>query len=289
MKKIIALLLTLSLGLALVACGEKKNEGQNSKKESKTEEQKSEDKNGEDKIIKIGATPKPHAEILEKVKPILEKAGYELQIIEFDDYILPNTALEEGEIDANYFQHTTYMNNFNQTNGTHMVAAAKIHYEPLAVYGGKIKSLDELREGAQIAIPNDDTNGGRAILLLSDLNLITLKENAGLKPTEDDIIDNPKKLKFIPTEARLIPTVLSDVELGIINGNYAIDAGIVISDALAKESTGSIAEEAYANIVAVKEGNENSEKIKALIAAISSDEISAFINETYGGAVKPLF
>lgn len=307
MKKTLTLLLALVLIFALAACDkkeekpaddkakeEKKTEeqkeesGEESKEEGRTEEKKEEDKS-EDGLIKVGATPKPHAEILEIAKPLLEKAGYELKIVEFDDYVLPNTSLEEGEIDANFFQHTTYMNNFNANNGTHMVEAAKIHYEPFAIYSSKLKSLDELADGAQVAIPNDDTNGGRAVLLLAENKLITLKDGVGLEPTEADIVDNPKNIKLVATEARLLPTVLQDVDAAIINGNYAIDAGLKVSEALAVENADGTAGTAYVNIISIKEGNENSGKIKALVEAMTSKEVKDFIEATYGGAVKPVF
>lgn len=311
MKKTLTILLALVLIFALAACGSKedKSSGEGGTKEetkteeakteeTQTEEKKEEAKDGaetkeepspEDRMIKVGATPKPHAEILEQAKKAVEEAGYELQIIEFDDYVLPNTALEEGELDANFFQHITYMNNFNETNGTHLVEAAKIHYEPFAIYSEKIKSLEELKEGAQVAIPNDDTNSGRALLLLAENKLIRLKEGVGLKPSEADIVDNPKNIKLVATEARLLPTVLQDVELAIINGNYAIDAGLKVSEALAIENAEGTAGQAYVNIISVKEGSENSAKIKALVEALTTAEVKGFIEETYGGAVKAVF
>lgn len=305
MKKTLSILLALVLVFALAACDKKeeKNSGEDKGKEgSQTEEQKATENEAKDegkseeaesgskdKTIKVGATPKPHAEILEIAKPLLEAEGYKLDIVEFDDYVLPNTALEEGEIDANFFQHTTYMNNFNANNGTHMVEAVKVHYEPFAIYSDKIKSLDELKDGAQVGIPNDDTNGGRALLLLAENKLITLKEGVGLEPTEADITENPKNIKIVATEARLLPTVLQDVDIAIINGNYAIDAGLKVEEALAVENAEGIAGTAYVNIISIKEGNENSEKIKALVKAITSEEVRSFIEATYGGAVKAVF
>ena len=266
-KRLIALTLAVLLVLALGACSGK----------------------ADSKTIKVGATPAPHAEILEVAKEILAKEGYTLEIKEFDDYIMPNTAVEEGELDANYFQHITYMNGFNADNGTHLVSAAAIHYEPFGLYAGKTDSLDALADGAQIAIPNDATNGGRALLLLQEQGLITLAEDSGLEPTVQDIVDNPKNLEIVELEARLLPTTLQDVDMAVINGNYAIDAGLKIADALAVESTDGVAAEAYANVVAVKEGNENSEAVKALVKALESEEVRTFIEETYQGAVMPLF
>ena len=266
-KRLIALTLALLLVLALAACAGKEDA----------------------KTIKVGATTAPHAEILEVTKDLLAKEGYTLEIVEFDDYIMPNTAVEEGELDANYFQHITYMNTFNADNGTHLVSAAAIHYEPFGLYAGKTASLDALADGAQIAIPNDATNGGRALLLLQEQGLITLAEDSGLEPTVQDIVDNPKNLEIVELEARLLPTTLEDVDMAVINGNYAIDAKLKIADALAVEANDGTAAEAYANVVAVKEGNENSEAIQALVKALESEEVRAFIEETYAGAVMPLF
>ncbi len=267
MKKIIAIVLVLTLVLALSACGAKTD----------------------DKTIKIGATPAPHAEILEVVKEILAEEGYTLEIVEFDDYIIPNTSLEEGQLDANYFQHITYMNDFNERNNTHLVSAAGIHYEPFGLYAGKTASIEELPDGAQIAVPNDATNEARALLLLEQAGLITLKEGVGINATKDDIVENPKNIEIYETKAELVSTVLQDVDMAVINGNYAIGAGLKIADALAVEAADGAAAEAYVNVVAVKEGSENSAKIQALIKALQSEKVKAFIEETYTGAVVPLF
>ncbi len=241
------------------------------------------------KVITVGATPAPHAEILEVAKEVLAEEGYTLDIVEFDDYIMPNDAVEEGELDANYFQHITYMNQFNADNGYHLVSVGSIHYEPFGIYAGKTASLEELADGAQVAIPNDATNGGRALLLLEQEGLIILKEGAGITATVNDIVDNPKNLEIVELEARLLPDSLKDVDLAVINGNYAIDAGLKIADALAIESAEGEAATAYANVLTVKEGNEESEGVQALLAALESDEVKAFIEETYDGAVVPLF
>ena len=220
---------------------------------------------------------------------MLAEQGYTLDIVEFDDYIMPNDAVEEGELDANYFQHITYMNQFNEDNGYHLVSVGSIHYEPFGLYAGKTASIEELADGAQVAIPNDATNGGRALLLLEQEGLITLKEGAGITATVTDIVDNPKNLEIVELEARLLPDSLKDVDLAVINGNYAIDAGLKISDALAIESAEGEAATAYANVLTVKEGHENDEGIQALLAALESDEVKTFIEETYDGAVVPLF
>ena len=265
-RKLIVLALALALLLSLAACG-----------------------GGDGKTITVGATPAPHAEILEVAKEVLAEEGYTLEIKEYDDYIMPNTAVEEEELDANYFQHITYLNDFNESNGTHLVSVGSIHYEPFGIYAGKTASLDALADGAQIAIPNDATNGGRALLLLAQEGLITLEEGAGITATVDDIVENPHSFEIVELEARLLPTTLQDVDVAVINGNYAIDAGLNIADALAIESAEGEAATAYANVLVVKEGHENDEGIQALLAALESDEVKAFIDETYDGAVVPLF
>ena len=267
-KKILALTLACAATLSLLAgCGGKKD----------------------DKTVVVGASPTPHAGILEVAKEIMAEEGYTLEIKSFNDYIMPNEAVEDGSIDANYFQHITYMNDFNASNGTHLVSVAEIHYEPFGLYAGKTASIDALPDGAQIAVPNDATNEARALLLLEQEGLITLNKDAGINATILDIVDNPKNLEIVELEARLLPTTLQDVDMAVINGNYAIDAGLKIADALAVESTDGVAAEAYANVVAVKEGNENSEAVKALVKALESEEVRTFIEETYQGAVMPLF
>ena len=267
-RRLTVLALALCLLLSLAACGGNDADG---------------------KVITVGATPAPHAEILEVAKEVLAEQGYTLEITEFDDYIMPNEAVEDGELDANYFQHITYMNQFNADNGYHLVSVGSIHYEPFGIYAGKSASLDDLPEGAQIAIPNDATNGGRALLLLDQEGLIVLEEDAGITATVNDIADNPHNYEIVELEARLLPTTLQDVDIAVINGNYAIDAGLNIADALAIESAEGEAATAYANVLTVKEGHENDEGIQALLAALESDEVRTFIEETYAGAVVPLF
>ena len=239
--------------------------------------------------IKVGASPAPHAEILEVAQKILEKDGYTLEIVEFDDYITPNTSLEDGSLDANYFQHITYMNDFNTEYGTHMVSAAGIHYEPFGLYAGKVSAIADLQDGAQIAVPNDGTNEARALLLLEQEGLIKLKEGVGLSATKDDIAENPHDFDIVEMEARLLPTTLQDMDMAVINGNYALDAGLKVSDAVAVEAADGTAAEAYVNVLAVKEGNESSDGIKALVKALQSEEVKTFIEESYDGAVVPLF
>lgn len=239
--------------------------------------------------IKVGATPAPHAEILEVAKKILADQGITLEIVEFNDYILPNTAVEDGSLVANYFQHITYMNDFNTNDGTHLVSAAEIHYEPFGLYAGKTTAVADLKDGAQVAVPNDATNEARALLLLQQEGLITLKEGAGLNATKADIAENPKNLDIVELEASQLPVRLADVDLAVINGNYAIDAGLKVTDALAIESAEGDAATAYVNVLTVKEGMESDPAILALIAALKSDEVKSYIETTYNGAVVPMF
>ncbi len=267
MKKIIAIVLALTLALSLAACGGK----------------------ADDKTIKVGATPAPHAEILEIIKETLAKDGWTLEIVEFDDYVLPNTALSEGQLDANYFQHITYMNNFNVEYSIEMVSAAGIHYEPFGLYAGKVASIDALADGAQIAVPNDATNEARALLLLEQVGLIKLAEGVGINATKADILENPKNIEIVEMKAELLTTTLQDVDMAVINGNYAIGAGLKVAEALAVESADGAAADAYQNVITVMKGHENDEKIQALIKALKSDAVKAFIEETYAGAVVPLF
>lgn len=244
---------------------------------------------GELQKIVVGASPAPHAEILKAANDVLKEKGYELEIKEYVDYIQPNLALESGDLDANYFQHLPYLESFNKENGTNLVSAGAIHYEPFGVYAGKTTSLDELQDGATIAVPNDTTNEARALLLLEAQGLIKLKEDAGLTATKNDIVENPKNLQLYEVEAAQLPRVIGDVDVAVINGNYAIEAGYKVSDALAVEASDSLAATTYGNVVAVRAGEENDPAIQALIEALTSDEVKAFIEGTYDGAVVPLF
>ena len=244
---------------------------------------------GETVTLRIGGTPAPHVEILEQVVPILAEQGITLEITTMNDYNTPNDAVEDGSLDANYFQHITYMNEYNVSHGTHLVSVGEIHYEPFGLYAGKTASVDALQEGAQIAVPNDATNEARALLLLEQEGLITLAENAGITATVLDIVDNPLNLEIVELEAAQLPVRLPDVDMAVINGNYAIDAGLNVADALAIEDADGEAAAAYVNVVAVKEGNENNEAILALVEALKSDEISSWMEETYQGAVVPMF
>lgn len=241
----------------------------------------------DDKTIKVGACVTPHAEILNSVKDKLAEEGWDLEVVEYNDYVLPNTALEDGELDANYFQHKPYLDDFNEENGTHIVGVANVHFEPMAIYAGKTASLDDVADGASVAVPNDTTNEARALLLLEAQGLISLNEDAGVQATVLDITDNPYHLEIKELEAAQVAKSIQDVDFAVINGNYAIEAGL--TDPLAVEASDSLAAETYANLIAVKEGNEDSEKTKALVDAVLSDYVRDYINENYEGAVVPVF
>ena len=239
--------------------------------------------------VKVGASVTPHAEILNAVKDELKAAGFDLEVVEFTDYVLPNTALEQGDLDANYFQHTPYLENFNEENGTHLVSVGKIHYEPFGIYAGKTSDLSAIPEGGSIAIPNDGTNEARALLLLEAQGLIKLKEGITFTATVLDIAENPKNLSIKEIEAAQLARSLQDVDAAVINGNYAIQAGLKVKDALAIEDKDSIAADTYANVLVVKEGHENDEATKALLAALQSDTAKKFMEEKYEGAVIAAF
>lgn len=276
MKK--GLLKVVSLGLAavlscglLVGCGGNDSAG------------------ADDKNIKIGASPSPHAEILAQVEAAVEAQGYTLEIIEYNDYVIPNTAVEQGELDANFFQHKPYLDDFNVNNGTNIVSVAAIHFEPLGIYSSSVEEVSEIGEGALIGVPNDATNEARALLLLEANGLITLKEGAGVSATINDIESNPLNLEIKEIEAAQLPLSLLDLDAAVINGNYAISGGLKVSDAIAVEESTSIAADTYANIIAVKAGNEECEKVQVLINALKSEEVKSYIESTYAGAVVPVF
>lgn len=243
-----------------------------------------------DKTIVVGASPSPHAEILAQVKDALAKEGYTLEVKEYTDYVQPNVALAAGDLDANYFQHQPYLDQYNKENGTNLVSAGTIHYEPFGIYAGKTKSLDSLADGASVGVPNDATNEARALLLLEAQGLIKLKDGAGINATKNDIAENPKNLNITEIEAAQFPRSLQDLDIAVINGNYAIDAKLSVKkDALATEDAKSLGAKTYGNIIAVRSGDEKSDKIKALIAALETDTVRDYINNTFDGAVVPLF
>ncbi len=292
--KLFAPALALTLSLSLAACGGTSPASSAAPASSEAPASSSEAASSEAPAapeavtLKVGASPAPHAEILENIKPLLEKDGITLEIVEFTDYVIPNQALDAGDIDANYFQHLPYLEDFNAKNGTNLASAGAIHFEPLGLYPGKTASLDDLEEGATVAVPNDTTNEARALLLLQKLELITLKEGVGLEATPLDIVDNPKDLKFNEMEAALLPSVLPDVDLAVINGNYAVGAGIE-DTVLTTEDKESEAAKEFANVVAVRTGDEGKAPIQKLLAALQSEENAKFIDEKYNGTVIPVF
>ncbi|MEF9840626.1 MAG: MetQ/NlpA family ABC transporter substrate-binding protein [Lachnospiraceae bacterium] len=280
MKKLVALALGIVLTVsAITGCGAKSadSEGESTKDDG-------------DKTIIVGASPSPHAEILAEAGKVLEADGYKLSVKEYSDYVQPNLALDGGDLDANYFQHLPYLDQFNEENKTDIVSAAAIHYEPFGIYPGQTASLDALKEGAKIGVPNDATNEARALLLLEAQGLIKLKDGADLKATKNDIVQNDKKFEIVEVEAAQLPRSIQDLDIAVINGNYAIEAGLsVAKDALVTEDAKSVAATTYANIIAVQKGSEESDKIKALVKALQSDEVKKFIEEKYDGAVVPVF
>ena len=272
MKRFLAVTLSLLITAAFITgCGSTGN---------------SADANSEDKVITVGASPSPHAEILAVAKDVLAEQGYTLDVKEYSDYIQPNVALSAGDLDANYFQHKPYLDDYNKNNSTDLVSAAAIHYEPFGLYSTTIKSLDELKDGDKIAVPNDATNEARALLLLQDNGLIKLKDGAGLTATVNDIAENPHNIKIVELEAAQVARVTGETAFVVLNGNYALQAGYSVKkDALAYEASDSEAAKTYVNIIAVKEGNEDSDAIKALVKVLKSDDIKKFIDEKYDGAV----
>lgn len=273
-KKIlsIALVAALSVGV-LTGCGSGKEEGVSK---------------AENKKIKVGASITPHSEILEKAKPILAKKGIDLEVVKIEDVVTPNTGLVEGTLDANFFQHQPYLDDFNKENKADLVSIGKVHYEPFGVYPGKAKSLDALPNGAVIAVPNNVTNEARALLLLEQEGIIKLKENAGIQATVKDITENSKNITFKEIDPAQLVRALPDVDAAVINGNYAIECGLKVSDALAVESDQGVAAQTYANIVVTRKENKDKEELKALVEVLESDKIQKYIKDTYDGAVVPI-
>ncbi len=270
-KKILSVLLGLTLvATSFVGCGSAKTNG--------------------DKLtpVKVAASTTPHAEILAQAKEAMAKKGYDLQVTEFADYVQPNMVVESGEFDANYFQHINYLNSFNDEQKTHLVNAGSIHYEPFGIYPGTESDLSKISTGATIAVPNDTTNEARALLLLEENGLIKLKDGVGINATKLDIIENPKNLEILELEAAQISRMVGEVAFVVLNGNYALQAGLnVKDDAVACETSSSEAIQQYVNIIAVKEGNENKDAIKTLVDILKSDAIVKYINDTYNGSVIP--
>ena len=277
-KRILSLTLVLALGVtAFAGCG----------KAGDAKKATGSDGASEDKVIKVGASVTPHAEILEQIKDDLAAEGWTLEIVEYNDYVIPNTALEDGDLDANYFQHKPYLEDFNAENGTHISAAIAVHFEPMGVYAGKSDDLSKVEDGAVIAVPNDPTNEARALLLLEAQGLIKLKDGAGIQATVLDIEENPKNIEIKELEAAQVAKAITDVDFAVVNGNYALEGGL--GEAIALEAADSLAADTYANYVCVREGDESSPKTEALKKAILTEKVKNFINETYSGAVLPVF
>ena len=242
------------------------------------------------KKLTVAASPSPHAEILDNfAAPRLKKQGITLKTKEYTDYIIPNQVTSSGEVDANYFQHINYLNNYNKENGTDLVGVAAIHYEPFGIYGGKSKDLKSIQDGAQIAVPNDPTNEGRALLLLQQEKLITLKDPDNLQATPVDIAKNPHNLKFVEVEAAAVARQLQDVDFAVINGNYAIEAGMHVKDAVAVEDKDGKAVEQYANYIVTTPDKKDDARIKALVKVLTSNDFKKYLSKTYGQDVLPAF
>ncbi len=279
-RRLLTVLLAGVLAAALTGCG-----GSDKGEDSGSDSGSGSGDSGS-KSVKVAASATPHAEILEEAKGLLEAEGYELEVTVFNDYVQPNEVVESGDFDANYFQHIPYLESFNEEKGTHLVNAGGIHYEPFGIYPGTKKSLVELAEGDAIAVPNDTTNEARALLLLQDNGVITLKEGAGLNATVNDIEENVKNVEIVELEAAQVSRVVDEVAFVVLNGNYALEGGYSVkSDAIAYEKSDSEAAKTYVNVIAVKEGNEENEGIQALVKVLKSDDIKKFIDEKYDGAV----
>lgn len=272
----VALITTLLAGV-LTGCGNT----QQSTTENKTAD-------ASQVTLKVGASLTPHAEILEQAKPILAKQGVNLEIVKIEDTVTPNTGLVEKSLDANFFQHQPYLDDFNKENKTDLVSAGAVHYEPFGIYAGKVKELSALPDGATVAVPNNVTNEARALLLLEQEGLLKLKEGVDIKATVNDIVENKKNIKFKEIAPEQLVRALPDVDVAVINGNYAIEGGLHVKDALAVESDQSVAAKTYANIIAVRKEDKDSDAIKKLVAVLQSDEIKKYINDTYDGAVVPI-
>lgn len=279
-KPLAGIVAAAGLALALTACGGNSGAATTAAASSSA---------ASDNVITVGASPSPHAEILEAIKPELEAQGYELKVVEYSDYVQPNVALSEGDLDANYFQHLPYLENYNTENGTDLASAGAIHFEPMGLYAGKSSDITNVPDGAKIAVPSDATNEARALLLLQDQGVIKLTDGVGLEATANDIVENPHNVELVEVEAAAVPRSLQDADFGVINGNYALSAGLDTSATLASEGADSEAAQTYANIIAVRNGDEDSEKTQALLKALTSDTARKFIEDTYKGSVIPVF
>lgn len=280
MKKFIGILLTVALAFGAVGCGSTTTNETADEATTTT---------AEGATIVVGASPSPHAEILKAAQPLLAEKGITLEIKEFTDYVQPNLALNTGDLDANYFQHQPYLDQFNADNDMDLVALGAVHYEPMGIFAGNSSDLAALPDGAKVGVPNDATNEARALLLLESNGLIKLKEDAGVAATKLDIVENPHNLEIVEMEAAQLPLSLGSLDIAVINGNYALSGGLSISDALAIEEADSLAAETYQNVVAVRNGDETRPELQTLIEVLNSQEIADYINETFEGAVAPVF
>ena len=290
MKKFVGILLTAALAFGAIGCTSttESTEGTEDTENTATEES-GDTASGETTKIKVGAVPTPHAEILKQVQPILAEQGIDLEIVEFNDYIQPNIALNSGSLDANYFQHQLYLDQFNADNDMELVSIGAVHYEPMAIFAGNSSDLANLPEGAIIGVPNDPTNEARALLLLEQNGVLKLREGASVAATKLDIAENPKNVEIVEMEAAQIPLSLNSLDIGVINGNYAIGNDLALEGALAIESADTLTPDSYQNVVAVRSGDENRPELQALIQALQTQEVADYINNTYQGAVAPVF
>ena len=285
-KKAIAAGLLLAITGSLAACAQTsatRVDAATVASDSQTEAQ------AENTVLKVGANITPHSEILEVAKPILAEKGITLEIVRLEDSVTPNTGVIEGSLDANYFQHVPYLDQFNLENGSDLVSVGAVHYEPFGIYAGRVKDLKDLKEGAVVAVPNNVTNEARALLLLAQEGLLKLKDGAGINATVEDIIENPLNIQFKELAPEQLVAALPDVDVAVINGNYAIEGGLHVSQALAVEANDGLAAQTYGNIIATSPAKANDPAIKTLVEVLQGPEVAKFIEDTYDGAVVPLF
>ena len=288
LKRVIASALLLTVTASFAACGKTESTTATTAAGSDTQSEANADVST-NVVLKVGANITPHSEILEIAKPILAEQGITLEIVKLEDSITPNTGVIEGSLDANYFQHVPYLEQFNKENNSTLVSVGAVHYEPFGIYAGKTKDLKDLPDGATVAVPNNVTNEARALLLLAQEGIIKLKDDAGINATVEDIVENPKNIKFKELAPEQLVAALPDVDVAVINGNYAIEGGLHVSQALAVEANDGLAAQTYGNIIATSAEKANDPAIKKLVEVLQGPEVSKYIKETYDGAVVPLF
>ncbi len=284
MKKFLAVALTAVVALGLAGCGTQPGEPTDTDTQKETEGETADGAI----TLKVGASPSPHADILKAAQPLLEEQGITLDIVEFNDYVLPNKALDEGDLDANFFQHKPYLDTFNAEHKTELVSLGGVHFEPMGIFAGKTADLESLPDGAIIGVPNDPTNEARALMLLEANGLLKLKDDVDIAATKLDIAENPKNFTIQEMDAAQLPLSLDSLDIAVINGNFALSGGLKVADALAIEAEDSLAATTYANIVVARKGDENKEELKKLVEALQSEDVKTFINDTFSGAVKPI-